>query len=299
MTITESERPLPVAHGERLAPGVTLTRLEPGGRNGPDDVVLSDVMGGLVWQDLWYLGSEEDTFRMCIPDVRMPPNQIWPLHWHADWMFIVVLDGSILIGDWVMHRGDVLVTEPNVEYGPLVSGPSGSQILEVFSRNDKGGGYAPEYHDHFTFRGPGRLLYREGIFKYGPAGVFNFAPRPPGSERNEGNQGMTLDGAAGLHRGQLSGGGRWDLGAADDPERGLAVSTTLAPGESLPAHRLGDWRWTLVMDGDLTFGGRPLVAGDIVITEPAVDVPAATAGSDGARLLELCRTAAAEPRRPQ
>jgi hypothetical protein len=285
-----------VAHGEALKPGVTLTRVEPGGANGPDDVVLSDVIGGLTWQDLWYLGSDDDDFRMCIPDIRMPANQIWPLHWHDDWMFITVLDGSVLVGDWVMRRGDVLVTAPYVEYGPLLNGPRGCQLLEVFSRNKKGGGYAAEYHDHPTLVGPGRLVYRPGVYKYGPAGAFSFGARPSGAERNAGNQTMTIDGTAGLLKGSLTQDGRWDLGAIDDPDRGVALSTRLAPGERIPAHQLRDWRWSLVMDGDMTLGDRHLGVDDIVITEPNAQIPDAVAGPSGVQLLELCRTAAAETR---
>ncbi|WP_020572734.1 cupin domain-containing protein [Parafrankia discariae] len=285
-----------MAHGERLAPGVTVTRLEPGGANGPDDVVLSDVVGGLTWQDLWYLGSDDDDFRMCIPDVRMPANQIWPLHWHDDWMFITVLDGSVLVGDWLMRPGDVLVTAPNVEYGPLVNGPRGCQLLEVFARNRKGGGYAPEYHDHPTLRGPGRVMYRPGIYKYGPAGVFNFSARPSGSEANEGNQTMTIDGTPGLFKGSLTGGGRWELGESDDPDRGIALSTNLAPGGKIPSHRLLDWRWSLVIGGGLTLGSRRLNVGDIVIAESESAIPEAEAGTAGARLLEFGRTVRSETR---
>ncbi|HSV82967.1 MAG TPA: hypothetical protein VLK85_27535 [Ramlibacter sp.] len=289
------ERPMPVAHGERLAPGVTLTRLEAGGADGPGGVVRSDVIGGLVWQDLWYLGSEDSSFRMCIPDIRMPPNQLWPLHWHDDWMFITILAGSALVGDWVMRRGDVLVTAPYVEYGPLLNGPHGCQLLEVFSRNRKSGGYAREYHDHPTLVGPGRLMYRPGIYKYGQAGVFNFTDRPPGSERNEGHSSMKLD-APGLFKGSLNGGGRWDLGEPADPERGLALATLFAPGERVAPHRLKDWRWALVMEGSLTIGDRHLTPDDIVIIEPGAVVPELVAGTGGAQLLELCRTAAAEAR---
>jgi hypothetical protein len=292
----ETTRPLPVAHGESRAPGVTVARLEPGGADGPDAVVRSEVMGGLVWQDLFYLGSDEDDFRMCIPDIRMPANQLWPLHWHDDWMFITVLDGSVLVGDWEMRRGDVLVTEPFVEYGPLLNGPRGCQLLEIFSKNKKGGGYAAEYHDHPTLVGPGRLKYRDGIYKYGKAGVFDFGDRPAGSEHNAGNQTMTIEGTPGLHKGSLVDGGRWDLGAPDDPQRGVGLGTNLVPGEEIPAHRLRDWRWSLVTAGELTLGDRRLTVDDIVITEPGVDVPAAVAGAEGAQLLELCRTAAAEQR---
>lgn len=294
----EPSRQLPVAHGEELVPGVTLTRLEPGAQNGPDDIVLSDVVGGLTWQDLWYLGSDDDSFRMCIPDIRMPANQIWPLHWHDDWMFIVVLSGSVLAGDWHMRPGDVLVTEPNVEYGPLLNGPHGCQLLEVFSRNSKGGGYAPEYHDHPTLVGPGRVKYRPGIYKYGPAGVFNFVPRSPAAKRNEGNQTMKIDETPGLRKGHLAGGERWELGYGSDPERGLALATDLAPGEGITPHRIGDWRWTLLLEGDLTIGARRLTAGDILITEPGFTVPGIVAGGQGTRLLELCRTVAGDPRVP-
>jgi hypothetical protein len=46
----------------------------------------------------------------------------------------------------------------------------------------------------------------------------------------------------------------------------------------------------------MTLGGRQLSRDDIVITEPHVDVPETVAGAQGAQLLELCRTAAAETR---
>jgi hypothetical protein len=127
-----------------------------------------------------------------------------------------------------------------------------------------------------------------------PAGVFNFGARPPGSEQNEGHQTMKIEGTPGLFKGSLANGGRWDLGASDDPDRGVALGTIPGAGETIRAHQLRDWRWSLVTEGDLTLGGRHLGVGDIVITEPNVAVPETVAGADGARLLELCRTAAAE-----
>ncbi|MFF8021829.1 hypothetical protein ACFZDJ_11990 [Streptomyces sp. NPDC007896] len=211
-------------------------------------------------------------------------------------MFITPLDGSALVGDWLMRPGDVLVTAPFVEYGPLVIGPRGCQLLEIFSRNTKGGGYAREYHDHPTLVGPGRLMYRPGIYTYGPAGAFNFGARPPGSERNEGNQTTRIEGTPGLFKGSLVKGGRWDLGSIDDAERGVALGTRLAPGEVIPSHRLRDWRWSLVTGGDLALGGRRLSVDGIVITEPHVGVPETVAGAQGAQLLELCRTAVSESR---
>jgi hypothetical protein len=51
-----------------------------------------------------------------------------------------------------------------------------------------------------------------------------------------------------------------------------------------------------VTAGELTLGDRRLTVDDVVLTEPGVDVPRAVAGAEGAQLLELCRTAAAEQR---
>ncbi|MEV4237025.1 hypothetical protein AB0J47_17810 [Nocardia sp. NPDC049737] len=139
-------------------------------------------------------------------------------------------------------------------------------------------------------------MYRPGIFKYGPAGAFNFGSRPPGAEQNHGNQTMKIDGTPGLVKGTLTNVGRWDLGPSDDPDRGVALGTRLAPGEKIPAHKLRDWCWSLVTDGDLTLGERRLAVDDIVITEPNIEVPEAVAGPNGVQLLELCRTAASETR---
>ena len=103
----------------------------------------------------------------------MPPNQYWPLHWHDSWIAIVVLDGSCLVGDWWMQPGDVLVSGASVEYGPLVNGPKGCQLFEIFAREVGAlGGYASEYHDHPTLHAAGTMT----------GGTPRFLPRPSGSE---------------------------------------------------------------------------------------------------------------------
>ena len=48
---------------------------------------------------------------------------------------VVVLDGGLLMGDWWMERGDVLIAAPGVEYGMLLNGPQGCQLLEIFARD--------------------------------------------------------------------------------------------------------------------------------------------------------------------
>ena len=100
-----------------------------------NDVVelLEDLPGGRVWTDSWMLGTNEDAFQMLVPDIRLPSNQIWPLHWHDCWIAVVILEGSCLIGDWFMQEGDFLISAAELEYGPLVIGPGGCQMFEVFA----------------------------------------------------------------------------------------------------------------------------------------------------------------------
>ena len=79
------------------------------------------------------LGGQDDPFIMAVPDIRMPPNQLWPMHWHDCWTVVVPLEGGCLVGDWYMQPGDVFVAAPSVEYGPLLIGPKGCSLLEIFA----------------------------------------------------------------------------------------------------------------------------------------------------------------------
>ncbi len=267
---------------ESLAPGVTRSRLEPGGKDGPGGIVReSEQPGGATWSESWSLGTPDDEWRLLIPDIRMAPNQIWPLHWHDCWTAVVVLDGTIMIGDWWMERGDVLIAAPSVEYGLLLNGPKGSEILEIFARDILSpGGYAEEFHDHPT------LVYLKGLE------TTDFLPRPPGSQRNAGNQIVSCDGTPGLFRGNLSKSGYWDLGNPDDPERGVLLNRTLAPHSSLAPISYGDWRASLVLDGYMTVGDATFTTDDWLIVEPGAKVPEVTVGAEGVHLLETARTAA-------
>jgi quercetin dioxygenase-like cupin family protein len=270
---------------EQLSAGVTLSRLEPGGKDGPNGEVHDEVPGGQVWGCFWDLGYPTDDFRLTLPDMRLAPNQYWPLHWHDTWISIVVLDGTCLVGDWWMQRGDVLISAAGLEYGPLVSGPSGCQLIEIFARGmDAFGGYAYEYRDHPT------------LASWGPGGgLAEFMARPKGSEHNAGRQSLPTDGVAGLAKGQIRGGQRWDLGEPDDPERGVLLDTRLEPGEDFPAHTHADWRALLVMDGSLKVGDRVLAVDDLLIAEPHGEVGSFEPGPQGVHLLEVARTAAAVP----
>jgi hypothetical protein len=226
---------------EQVAPGVSLRRLYPGG----------------------------------IPDIRMPPNQLWPMHWHDCWTLVIVIEGKCLIGDWNMQAGDVFVAAPSVEYGPLVIGPAGCRLFEVFGDLALSpGGYGPEYRDHPTLQG----------------GTHVFKPREGINKRNEGHSSLSLDGAEGMWKTRLVPGQVWDLGDKNDPNRPVVRYTALAAGESIPAGARGDDYAAQLVEGSCNAGGHDFVADDVLIAQRGHAIPALVAGSDGAGIIEYFRT---------
>lgn len=265
-------------HVEQLAPGVTFRRLYPGGMLGPEAIVRNDIPGGQTWSEIVMLGTEQDDFIMGLPDIRLPPNQIWPMHWHDCWTVVVILEGKCLIGDWYMEPGDVFVAGPSIEYGPLLIGPMGCRLFEIFADVALSpGGYGPEYRDHPTLQG----------------GNHAFKPREGVNKRNEGHSALSLEGAEGMWKTRLSPGWSWNLGDADDPQRGVVRDTRLPAGIALPARTRGDSYGAVVMDGSVELGGKVLVRDDVLVAERGATIPAMTAGAEGVQLLEHFRTALA------
>lgn len=272
-------------HSEELSPGVVLERFYPGGKDGPNGEVLGDIPGGQTWADYVLVGGQDDPFQAMVPDIRMPPNQYWPPHWHDTWTVVLPLEGGCIIGDWYMRPGDIFIAEPGVEYGPLLIGPYGCRLLEIFAKGHLApGGYSPEFRDHPTLRGSNQ----------------NFAERSPLNRHNDGHQMLPLDGVeiAGLQKSRLQPGKSWSLGQEDDPQRGLMSDTLLAPEKTLPAHRHEDWHFMLVLEGTATLAGRRIEKDCYLLIHPNAVVGSIQAGPEGVRLLELSRTAQGALRRP-
>ncbi len=261
---------------KQLAPGIVSASFYSGGLNGPNNEVVLPTPGGQSWSDVLILGTDADAFQFMLPDIRMPANQLWPLHWHDCWTAVLVVEGQCCIGDWWMDVGDVFITRPSIEYGPLLIGPGGCRLFEIFAQAHLApGGYAPEYHDHPTLRlSAGRV----------------FTERSELNQRNIGRQTMPCDGVEGIWKSRLAPGMHIDLGEDDDPDRGVMQDTRLAPGQDISPHFYGDWHAMIVMNGSLTIAGDTLLRDDYLLIEPDSSVDAIVAGSDGAQLLEVSRT---------
>jgi hypothetical protein len=273
-TIVATER----YRSEEISPGVFLEQFHPGGKDGPNGEVSADLPGGQVWSEMVVLGDEADSFQLAVPDIRLPANQIWPLHWHDCWVGIVILEGECLIGDWWMKPGDVLITGASLEYGPLLVGPRGCRMFEVFAKlHLQAGGYAAEYHDHPTLQGA--------------SVAFNFTARTGVNRRNEGRQTLPLDGVEGFTKGRLAPGAQWNLGDSEDPDRGVMRVTRLAPGERLEPHAYEDWHTLMIMDGALQIAGKAVGKDQYLLIQPRSRVDEIQAGDQGALVLEVSRTA--------
>ena len=263
---------------EEIAPGVLHESFYPGGVNGPNGEVLSAYPGGQTWSDMLLLGGPEDAFQMLVPDIRLPANQYWPLHWHDCWTVVLVLEGTCSIGDWWMEPGDVFITVPSLEYGPLVIGPQGCRMFEIFAQAHLApGGYSPEYRDHPTLQGGNSVFFERSEL----------------NQRNAGRQILPIDTAEveGVWKTRLEPGFSWDLGDPSDPDRGLMKYTQLAAGQSIPAQSYADHHAIIVLDGSVEIGDRTLSRDDFLSIKPDVAVGELKAGPAGAQLLELTRTA--------
>ena len=260
-----------------LSSGVLLGSFHPGGKEGPNHEVLADVPGGQTWSDLLLLGGKDEPFQLLVPDIRMPANQYWPLHWHDCWTVVLIIEGQCCIGDWWMKPGDVFITIPSLEYGPLVSGPQGCRLFEIFAQAHLApGGYAPEYRDHPTLHGTSAV----------------FIERSALNQRNVGRQILPCDNVPGITKTRLTPELEVNLGDVNDPERGSLKSTSLKANQQLlPAHRYEDWHAVVVLDGTVQIGGQTLGKDDYLTIRPGSRVDAIAAGAQGAQLLELALTA--------
>ena len=82
------------------------------------------------------LGDPEDENTPIACVIKADPGYVVLPHAHVTPRFEIVVQGSIHVGDTVLHPGDVMTTNAREVYGPLVAGPDGFTTVEVFSSMD-------------------------------------------------------------------------------------------------------------------------------------------------------------------
>ena len=115
-------------------------------------------------------------------------------------------------------------------------------------------------------------------------------PRSQINRRNDGRQVLPMAGVEGLIRTRLEPGRQWDLGSADDADRGAMRYTALAAGAARAPARYADWHATIVMEGEIRIGDRILPREHMLISRRNNLVDALVSTSNDTRLLDVART---------
>lgn len=63
---------------------------------------------------------------------RYDPGMTLEVHGHASDHALFVLRGSLLVGDVDCTPGMLIVLEKGASFGPLVAGPDGTELLEIY-----------------------------------------------------------------------------------------------------------------------------------------------------------------------
>jgi anti-sigma factor ChrR (cupin superfamily) len=88
--------------------------------------------GGVV---AYFVMGDPEKNAPTVVALRMAPNWILPRHAHDCYRFEIVVQGTLDVGERILKIGDVMVSEPNIFYGPHVAGPEGCTTFEIFSNH--------------------------------------------------------------------------------------------------------------------------------------------------------------------
>jgi len=79
----------------------------------------------------WLVYPEPGSDRFPITIVRFPPRFTFPRHWHTEGEFIMVLRGSMQVGDRVLGVGDSAYNDARTIYGAEAAGDDGCEFLMI------------------------------------------------------------------------------------------------------------------------------------------------------------------------
>ena len=103
---------------------------------------------------------------------RYDPHVVIERHGHASDHLVYVLEGELLVGDRPCGPGTLIVLELGAKFGPLIAGPGGAMLFEVWMGDPRPvPGDKAEYYT---------LLQERGIVRL-PNPTFE---KPPGAPRH-------------------------------------------------------------------------------------------------------------------
>jgi hypothetical protein len=82
-------------------------------------------------REKWLVFPEPDSDRFPIVIVRFPPNYVFPRHWHTEGEFVMVLKGSMRVGDRELGSGGTAYNDAFTIYGAEAAGPEGCEFLLI------------------------------------------------------------------------------------------------------------------------------------------------------------------------
>ena len=76
--------------------------------------------------------SNADPHRPIAIVAQYPPNAMLPSHHHATDYMSIMVEGSMRIGKTWHERGSIRIVRQDTRYGPLLAGPEGCTVVDVF-----------------------------------------------------------------------------------------------------------------------------------------------------------------------
>jgi hypothetical protein len=132
-----------------------------------DNVELIDRPDAGPVMAVFPLGVEPDSAVFSV--VRFAPGAQIPVHRHECDYCSVVVKGWLDVGRHREDVGSIRIVTAGTAYGPLVAGPEGCTVLDIFS---EGRGVVPQPvrdEDRQMFEGPGVSAYVAKILERLPA----------------------------------------------------------------------------------------------------------------------------------
>jgi len=82
-------------------------------------------------EEKWLVYPEQGSDRFPITIVRFPPDFTFPRHWHTEGEFIMVLRGSMNVGERTLGPGECAYNDARTIYGAEAAGPDGCEFLMI------------------------------------------------------------------------------------------------------------------------------------------------------------------------